>query len=108
MTSTSGNEDETGYDIGSTVRGASSSQESIAEPVMDTSSNGGTHQKFHIYTPELLFPNSSYLGSKPPLPPTSEAEFLSDILVCKFYTAVPFLTCRRKWTGVIVTPLRRI
>ncbi|MCJ1246567.1 DNA methyltransferase Dim-2 [Trapelia coarctata] len=80
MASTRDKEDETGSEIGSTGTGTPSLQESMAEPIMSTSSNGGTHMAFHVHIPAHLFPNSSYLGWEPPLAPTSEADVLSEIV----------------------------
>lgn len=90
MASTWENEDDIGHESGTTVEGPSSLHVSTAELIMVTS----THRKFHIYTPEHLFPKSSYVGSDPLLPPTSEADVLSEIRVCKFFNAVSFTDVR--------------
>lgn len=89
MASTLENEDGVEYDSCSTIKGTYSPAEPMEELVIDTPDEEGIHRQFSIFTPQHLFPKSSYLGWEPPLPPSLEVDVLSELLVSEFWSAFP-------------------
>lgn len=90
------NQDESGDESSSTVKGTYSPQGPTEEPVTDNPGNGGTHHKFQIHVPEHLFPQSSYLGWEPPLPPMSEEAVIAEFLVSRPCAVSPSIDVRQE------------
>lgn len=90
------NQNESGDESGSTVKGTYFPQGPTEEPVTDNPGNGGTHHKFQIHVSKHLFPQSSYLGWEPPSPLMPEEAVIAEFLVSRPCAVFPSIDVRQE------------